>query len=354
MIQGKRSILYIGDGDPNSTSGHRCAALRRLGHRVHLLNTGLSPLTVGERAFGPWATRLLSTKGLRGLADPLAAGSMQKTMLRTLTEHGPFDLVWVDKGSLVSRATVELGRGAGLITVHYTSDPPYAHRAGDPRFGRLTHALPAYDLCVTPGEEHRPGYARLGVERLAVMPFCYEPEIHRPPPSDWSDADRPYDAVFVGTPLEDRIGFLSALVEDYGIRLGLFGGRWTKLLSPAQQQLLQPGPERIGLAYRDALWSGKVCLGLHSPSMDHRTARRWVEIAACGGVLLAQRTDGFAAQFIEGVEAEAFSDVADCATKIKALVADPVRRAALSIAAQARVRPLRSNDQGLQEILDRL
>ena len=80
-------------------------------------------------------------------------------------------------------------------------------------------------------------------------------------------------------------------------------------------------------------------------------ARRWFEITACGGLLLAECTDDGLRTFDNGTEAVFFTGVDECARHIRRLLPDV--RARESIARAGRVRAVSSgydNDSRLAEV----
>ena len=79
------------------------------------------------------------------------------------------------------------------------------------------------------------------------------------------------------------------------------------------------------------------------------------EIAACGGFLLAERSAGHEARFVEGEEAVFFSDFAECAEKIRRYLPDEAARDRIARAGRARaVRDGYGNDAQVGKIVERL
>jgi len=79
------------------------------------------------------------------------------------------------------------------------------------------------------------------------------------------------------------------------------------------------------------------------------------EIAACGGFLLAERSEGHKARFVEGEEAVFFTGFDECVEKIKRYLPDEAARTRIAAAGRARaVRDGYSNDAQVAKILARL
>lgn len=115
------------------------------------------------------------------------------------------------------------------------------------------------------------------------------------------------DAVFIGHVERDlRIPYVRGLLRA-GIPLRLFGSpTWNQVLPPALRKTLPPTRPLWGDDYSRVLSSAKICLAFHSGANRDRCSYRVFEIPACGGFLLAQRSDTMQDLYKEGVEAEYF------------------------------------------------
>jgi spore maturation protein CgeB len=108
-------------------------------------------------------------------------------------------------------------------------------------------------------------------------------------------------------------------------------------------------------AYRAAIWQSKINLAFVTRLNEDDVAQKAFEITACGGFLLAERTPAHQAAFEEGKEAEFFSNVEECADKIRYYLAHPAERE--QIAQSGRERAIRSgydNDTQLARVIARL
>ncbi len=68
-----------------------------------------------------------------------------------------------------------------------------------------------------------------------------------------------------------------------------------------------PGASCIGAAYREGIWRSKINLSFLTHSNHDEFAHKSFEIAACGGFLLAERSEGHVARFEEDEEAVFFT-----------------------------------------------
>ncbi|HEX3406963.1 MAG TPA: glycosyltransferase, partial [Caulobacteraceae bacterium] len=96
------------------------------------------------------------------------------------------------------------------------------------------------------------------------------------------------------------------------------------------------GGEVYGDDYARALTGARIGLGfLRKVCPDQHTTRTF-EIPACGGMLLADRTDEHRAFFEEGREAEFFGSAAELVDKARFYAANEAARAKIAAAGRAR------------------
>jgi len=335
------NILYAASLGPG-TALHRLRALERLGHQI-------TPFDY--RPFEESGNSLSRRLRRRLLVGPKVTRLNRE--LRVTVENGAFDLVWLDKAQWVHPGTVAALTAAGHRLVHYSSDLPSGVR-GDPGWRLLRKAIRHYSAVIVPSRGHTDEYRALGARTIVRMPFGFEPTVHFLPPPSWSDANRSYDVTFIGTPYEDRPAFLLRLARAHGIRVKVFGDLWDRHLNAEEMRLLQVEPGVYETAYREAVWRSRICLGFVTHAMAHGSARRWSEITACGGFLLAERTTEATEWFEEDCEAALFGDESECVAKIRHYLAHPQERLAIAAAGARRTHQRRSNDQLMDEVLTTL
>ncbi len=146
------------------------------------------------------------------------------------------------------------------------------------------------------------------------------------------------DVGFVGGFERDRAEQITYLAEQ-GIPVRIYGSYWERW--PNLHPLITiKGKGVFGDEYTKAICATKINLGfLRKLNRDLQTQRS-VEIPACGGFLLAERTDEHLALFEEGQEAEFFASNEELLEKVKYYLAHPEQRQ--RIAAAGRERCLRS------------
>jgi spore maturation protein CgeB len=337
-------ILYAATLTPNDTALHRLWALERLGHCV-------VPL-----AFAGYES---SNPHLRKLFFRLTAGPgvdrFNADVLRMAADERP-DLFWADKMLWLRPSTLPRLQAIGITSVSYMIDNPFGPRR-DPGWRLYMECIPSFDLLVTQRDQNLLDYRRRGARDVLKVQTAYEPMLHFPPPANWSDADRSRAISFIGSPYDERAVTLTRLAREGGLDVSINGSPrpWRRALDATAYTALFREGELYGDDYRDAIWRSKINLSFLTHSNQDEFAHKSFEIAGCGGFLLAERSPGHLARFVEDKEAVFFSTFDELVAKIRRYLPDePARR---RIAAAGRARALRDgyhNDHQVARILERL
>jgi spore maturation protein CgeB len=130
---------------------------------------------------------------------------------------------------------------------------------------------------------------------------------------------------------------------------------WRGRLDAEAAAAIYTGSELYGAAYREAVWRSKINLSFLTHSNHDEFAHKSFEIAACGGFLLAERSEGHAERFEEDKEAVFFAGFEECAAKIRRYLPDEAARARIAAAGRERaVRSGYSNDVQMALVVERL
>lgn len=344
---GNFRVLYAGSLGPISTSRHRRMAIKRLGHTVIEFDTDPYQLG-GNRILSKFRNRTLIGRRVH---------SFNRDLLAAAAACAP-DLVWIDKGSYVRPRTLRKLRDRGVYTVHFNIDNPFGPRR-DPGRRFLLATVPDYDLHLVQREDNLRDYRRAGARDVILMRTAYEPTVHFPPPEGWSDADRTFETVFIGTPYDDRAEFLTALWRRHGIAVSIWGDHWPGRLQSDALAALWRGPAIYNDAYRETMWKSRICLSFITHSNRDDVAHKSFEITACGAFMLVEDTAGHRAHFKPDEEAVFFRSVEDCAVLIRCYLPDQAARARIAAAGRCRaVSSGYSNDlriaQAFQHIASKL
>jgi hypothetical protein len=318
-------ILYGAGLSPNDSSLYRLWALERLGHAV-------VPLNAFE--YQP-RNALLQKISMRLVAGP-SVGRLNRDLLEMAARERP-DVVWTDKLLEMRPETLQTLRRMGIATVSYMIDNPFGRR-GDPGWRLYMQDIPFYDLHVVQRDANIADYVARGASDVIKIQTAYEPTIHFSPPSGWSDADRDRGVSFIGTPYDRRGDFLTRLWKEFGLPVTVSGGLiWRKhLTADAIGAMYRGHGELFRDEYREGIWRSKINLSFLTHSNHDEFAHKSFEIAACGGFLLAERSDGHLQRFTEDEEAVFFSSIEECAEKIRRYLPDEAARARIAAAGRER------------------
>ena len=326
------SILYFGDSSLGSTSAHRAHALRRLGHKVEILD--------------PYIMLGSSLQSLQGVFHyrtgyVLLQKRVAKWVGKVLDEQPAPALVWIDSGELFGPQSVRVIKSKNLPTVLYNIDDPTGKRDGR-KFDALIRSLPLYDLVVVVRKETEKECADLGAKAVMRVSRSYDEVAHHPFENN-DDIPEKFksEVVFIGTWMryEKRDEFLLDLIQQ-GVPVSIWGDRWQKSPHLLKLKPHLKGGSLSGREYVAAVQGAKVCLGLLSQGNRDLHTTRSLEVPYAGGLLCAKRTIEHEAMYKDGVEAVFWSDAAECARQCKRLLADDNLREGIRQAGMSRVRAL--------------
>jgi len=336
-------ILYAAGVSERDSSLYRLWALERLGHTV-----------VGLNAYAYQSKNAL----VRKIAYRLAAGPgverMNRDLLRLAKAEKP-DVVWADKLLGMKPKTLDRLRAMGIVTVSYMIDNPFGPRQ-DPGWRLYMKDIPHYDLHVVQRDKNILDYNARGARDVIKIQTAYEPTIHFPAPVGWGDTQRCRDVSFVGTPYDDRAETLKRLaaLKEFGVTISGSPRAWGRALGPEAFAEIFRGQELYLKEYREAIWKAKINLSFLTHSNQDEFVHKSFEIAGCGGFLLAERSEGHRARFVEDEEAVFFTGYEELVAKIRRWLPDEAGRA--RIAAAGRMRAERAgyhNDRQVGLIVER-
>jgi spore maturation protein CgeB len=326
MINQPLRILYIAPMNYGWYGLYRQHSLERLGHTVFPLDI-MQYEGRGNPILARVRYRLQIGRTVR---------QMNENVLRLAREH-QVDAVWFDKPLFIRAATLRQLRAMGIATIDYMIDNPFGPRR-DPGFRLYVRTIPEYDLHVQQRDVSVEAYLQRGARRVVKVQTAFEPSVHFPPPAGWSDRDRTREVSFIGTPYDDRPRFLTDLWRKYNLPVVISGpGIWKRKLDYAAIAALYPNEgELYDAAYREGIWKSKINLSFLTHGNQDEYAHKSFEIAACGGFLLAERSNGHSARFKEDEEAVFFSSIEECAEKCRLYLQDETARARIAAAGQRR------------------
>lgn len=341
-------IVYCGNLWQGSTSLMRMQALERLGHTVVGIDTTYHP------------------RGLQGLMYRMArkAGRLMDAvgandaLIAAVAKHKP-SVVWIDKGLSIEARTLRelLHRRPPVKLVHYSLDD-MGRKHNQSR--QYLEATPAYHLHVTTKSFNVDELRAMGARAVLFVNNAYCPLTHRRQPVNSEDARLLGGPVgFIGAFERERANAIWFLVTN-GVPVRVWGEGWGNGWKKWAAFHRHPGlkvEDRavFGTEYAKATCSFNVNLAfLRKLNRDLQTTRS-VEIPACGGFILAERTAEHQQLFQEGVEADFFSDDEELLRKCRYYLTHPEERSQIARAGCARcTRSDYSYDRQLYDVLEHL
>ncbi len=282
------------------------------------------------------------------LKIPLDNADINGRILTYCNENNP-DIVFIGKGNKIYPSTLKTLKKSGIKLISWSLDDTYLWHN---RSLYYTFGLKYYDLVVTSKIHNVSELKTIGAKKILFQYQSFDPVYHVPPKS-CENSEYSHDVVLVGTYEEDRLQSLLHLANN-GIRVHIYG--WAKKMPDDYHENLVFHDKHIYLEdYAAAMSCAKISLCfLRKKNRDTHTSRS-IEIPACQGFMLAERTDEHKALFEEGKEADYFSDNNELLEKVKYYLQHPEKTK--EIAKMGRQRCVESkygyNDK-IKEILDTL
>jgi len=323
-------IVYCGELWYGGTCRMRLEALERLGHTVIGVDSAYRPT-------GPVGFAVRALRKLGYAADPVC---VNEALFAAAARHEP-EVVWIDKGLTIRPSTLTRVREQrpGVRLVHYSPDDV---RKRHSQSWQYLKCVSLYDLHVTTKSFNVTELYSWGARAVVFVNNAYCPRTHRPVSVSAEDRARLGGPVgFIGGFEEDRAEAVRFLVQN-GISVRVWGGAWGRWASRRRHPNLMVEDRCVwGEDYARAICAFDINLGfLRKLNRDLQTTRS-VEIPACRGFLLAERTVEHLRLFEEGVEAEYFASSKELLEKCRYYLARPEER--LRIAAAGRLRCIRSD-----------
>lgn len=241
--------------------------------------------------------------------------------------------MWVNKGRWLYFSTLDtIKHKTKALCVHYTPDPAFTVHTSR----HFARCLSLYDLCVTTKRYELEKYRRAGAKNVVFTWQGIDDRFARLPECTEISTKRREGAIFIGH-REAHYQSILTDVASAGIKLGVYGPGWHKMLLPSSQlrHAFRGGPV-WGDAYVRTLASGKVGLGLLSKLYPDQYTTRTFEISAAGTMLLAERTPEHQELFEEGKEAQFFADTTELVDKLRFYLAHNTERIAIAEAGRKR------------------
>ena len=310
-------ILFIGDLNTYGRGYKRYRTLIEMGHDVvaysHTFVSSpekIQPPTLLYRIF--WKLRLpLDDMGIN-------------SVLKLEAKQSNFDVIWIEKGNMIWPSTLasikKISPETALISC--SEDDMYA-RHGHSLWYKW--GLNKYDCVFTTKTYNLKELKYFGAKKTKLFLDSYDEKTHRP--LELTDADRKRfgcDVGAIGAFEPERAAFLLYLAEN-GVKVTIWGNGWGSWVGRSLNLDVR-NDFLFGEDYTKAICATKINLNfLRKINRDEVTSRS-VEIPACGGFMLAERTGRHLDFFIEGSEAEFFASKEELLAKIRTYLNNSLER----------------------------
>jgi spore maturation protein CgeB len=295
----KMKILSAGNmSGLSNTCLHRHWALEKIADKIDVVNTREKSSSIWYRI----AYRLFQY----GLAIRLPDSSDANNKIKELVNRSsdtPYDIAWIDKGITINPETLRYVRKVSPTTkiVSYSPDNMALRHNQSQNY---IESIPLYDIHFTTKSHIFEDMRCLGAARIEFTNKHYEQTFHYPRKLTEDEIQKlGGDVGFIGAWEKERCESILYLANN-GIKIKVFGdGKWNAYKNVENLQI-EPGI--FSENYSKALQAFKISLCfLRKMNSDTQTSRT-MEIPACGGFMLAERTDEHL-QLFNDQEADFFS-----------------------------------------------
>jgi hypothetical protein len=334
-----KTILYVGQLWHGSTSKHRFSALERLGYRMLAVEDDISsPPNPFKNLFSKISNRLGYPSDVYFL----------NAKLLDIIEHESCDIIWIDKGLKIWPETLRKLKELGHFVIGYSPDDMGQSHC---RSNYWLSGLKYYDHFVTTKTYNVPELIQMGAKNVVFVGNAYAPELHFPRPVTAENKLRFGGSVgFIGAYEKDRANYMDCLGRS-GVKIRWWGSG-EKIAKSHNRNIKKEKQFLWGEDYSTALscFDINLCF-LRKKNRDLQTTRS-VEIPACGGFMLAERSAEHINLFEEGIEAEYFSSTEELIDKTKFYLANPKLRIQIALAGAEKCKKAGySNDERLRQVL---
>ncbi|SHG17240.1 Glycosyl transferases group 1 [Arenibacter palladensis] len=291
-------ILSVGwFGQVSSTSWHRHLALKKSADFVDKVEAAPKAMSIRNRL----AYHLFQL----GIPIRLQDQTKANQKIKEHISKNNWDLVWIDKGVTINKSTLKYikQKSPSTTIVSYSPDNMALRHNQSQNY---LESVPYYDYVFTNKSYIINAMKELGAKNIQFIHNMYEDSFHYPRKLSSADIERlGGDVGFVGAWEKERSDSILFLAKN-GIKVKVFGnGKWKEFNDLYPNLTILPAV--FSEDYSKALGAFKISLCfLRKMNFDQQTTRT-MEIPACGGFMLAERTQEHLDLFEEGKEAAYFS-----------------------------------------------
>ncbi len=335
-MKNKQKLLFVSNSSPNRIN-HILDAFK---NRDDLIVEELHQYTNDIK-------RTFFTKIFDKLKLPLDVDKLNQRLLNKVDEFRP-DIIFIVKGNVIYPWTLKKIKNKYFNSkiVFWSQDDMYAWHNRSLYF---TYGIKYYDLIVTQKSYNVEELKQLGAKKVLFQNKAYSKIYHKP----CNNCNKvQYNVLFIGFAEKERFEYMNYLAKK-GIKINVFGSGWNKKeFQNHHTNMIINDYNLLGDDYTSAISCSKISLCfLRKANRDLQTSRS-IEIPACGGFMIAERTDEHKKLFEEDKEAVYFDSKEELLEKVKYYLENEEERKQIAKAGYERTRKCKySYDDRAEEIL---
>ena len=297
-------ILSVGTFDGiSNTCLFRHNALKRLAKRVDEVNTSPRNNTWWQKL--DLLFRICYHLFLWGLPIPLPERRNENRKIKELIDANTYDVVWIDKGVTIKASTLRYIKTYSPRTkiISYSPDNMAKRHNQSLQYLRGLHL---YDYVINTKSYITEELKELGAKEVIFVNQTFEVSFHYP--RDLSSEDKKRlggDVGFIGSWEKERCDSILYLAK-HGINVRVWGDAAWQAYKGKYPHLKIENTGLFNEDYAKAFCAFKINLCFLRKMNDDLQTTRTVEIPACGGFMLAERTNEHLTLFNAGTEADFF------------------------------------------------
>lgn len=329
-------ILFVGDLNFYAKGASRITAMEQLGATV--ISLPHTPLG-GDETGTPDIS--LNFRIAWNLGFHLDTENVNRK-IQDITRLKKPDVLWIEKGNMINPSTLKWVHDISPNTkICAYSDDDMFHTINHTR--AYVKSLPHYDVVfVTKSYNANPDeLPAMGAKRCVMIDKAFDPVQHMPVTLTQAEkTELAADVSFIGSYAPERGEVLNFLAEN-GVAVMTWGNGWggfrisSKNLTITNKPLVNTPND---LRFTKGINAAKINLGfLRKINRDLQTDRS-IEIPACGGFMLAERSNEHERLFEDGNEAVFFKSNAELLEKIRYYLDHEIERTQIAKAGYERTR----------------
>ena len=247
---------------------------------------------------------------------PLDSSNFNKRINQSVYDFKP-DIIVIIKGNNVYPSTLKKIKDEfkKVIILSWTADNMIKKHNSSWFFEK---SISLYDVHFTTKSNIINKLTNLGAKKVIFLNKAYSKYHHFP-----EEFNKIYDfeVLFIGSAEIDRYNSMK-YIADNGINVNIYGNMWDKKYKSSTNLKINR-KELVGKSYREAISSSKITLCFLRKINDDLQTDRTMEIPACKGFMLAERTNEHINLFKENEEAAYFESNEELLQKVRFYLSNP-------------------------------